>query len=123
MRIPSNRFGISAEKSTKSASEVKQQSKVAFSQLAEQVSQLSKPANIASLTWSSELSQLANDVVTGKTSKEQASRQFVHVVLAKKMDLQQPGMKRVEDAVADMVESDPIFVAKLHQQLLRLGKQ
>lgn len=70
-----------------------------------------------------ELSGLANELKDGKATKEEATRKFVHLVIKEKMmGAGSKNQKAMEESVADMCESDPTFVTKLHNELLKLAK-
>ena len=59
----------------------------------------------------------------GKTTKEEASRRFVGLVIEERFGPQKgKGAGTMQDAVGDMVDSDPQFVSRLHSQLKRLTK-
>jgi hypothetical protein len=67
------------------------------------------------------LAELAADIEAGTTTKEEASRRFVGLVIEERFGKQNgKGAETMQDAVGDMVESDPQFVSKLHSQLKRI---
>jgi hypothetical protein len=69
------------------------------------------------------LADLAADIEAGKATKEEASRRFVGLVIEERFGKQKgKGKKNLEEAVGEMVESDPQFVARLQSQLKRLAK-
>jgi hypothetical protein len=70
-----------------------------------------------------DLTSLANDMRLGKITKEELSRQFVGLVIEKRINLGQftKDVKTIETAVADIVEQDPKFVSLLESQLKKLG--
>jgi len=69
------------------------------------------------------LGDLARAVEAGKTSKEEASRQFVGLVIEERYGSDQSkGAARMQESIADMVEDDPRFVTQLHSQLKKLAK-
>ncbi len=69
------------------------------------------------------LAELAADMEAGKTTKEEASRRFVGLVIEERFGPQKgKGAGTMQDAVGDMVDSDPQFVSRLHSQLKRLTK-
>jgi hypothetical protein len=71
-----------------------------------------------------ELEHLAAELEHGKTTKEEASRRFVGLVIREKFGRQKgKGAQQMEDSVGDLVEADPAFVAKLHSQLKKLGSK
>lgn len=70
-----------------------------------------------------ELEELAKELDDGKTTKEEASRRFVGMVIRERYGEQKgKGEKKMEEAIADMVEDDPNFVARLQTQLKKLAK-
>ncbi len=70
-----------------------------------------------------ELQDLAAEVEQGKSSKEEASRKFVGLVIKERYGEQKgKGAKNMEDSIADMVEDDPTFVTRLSAQLKKLAK-
>jgi polyhydroxyalkanoate synthesis regulator phasin len=70
-----------------------------------------------------ELKDLADDLEDGKSSKEEASRKFVGLVIRERYGEQKgKGAKGMEEAIADMVEDDPNFVTRLQAQLKKLAK-
>ena len=70
-----------------------------------------------------ELSGLAKDIEDGKTTKEEASRRFVGLVIKDRYgDDDGMGAAKMEESIADMVEDDPTFVTQLHSQLKKLAK-
>lgn len=70
-----------------------------------------------------ELQELAKEVEDGKSSKEEASRKFVGLVIKDRYGEQKSkGGKNMEEAIADMVEDDPNFVSRLQSQLKKLAK-
>ncbi len=71
-----------------------------------------------------ELENLAAELEHGKTTKEEASRRFVGLVIREKFGRQKgKGAQQMEESVGDLVEADPAFVAKLHSQLKKLGSK
>lgn len=69
------------------------------------------------------LAELAAEIEAGTATKEEASRRFVSLVVEERFGKQTgKGSKSMEDAVGDMVEADPQFVARLQSQLKRLSK-
>lgn len=69
------------------------------------------------------LAALAAEIEAGTATKEEASRRFVSLVVEERFGKQTgKGAKSMEDAVGDMVEADPQFVARLQSQLKRLSK-
>jgi hypothetical protein len=83
-------------------------------------------ANRAQSAMMAELAELAAALEAGKATKEEASRQFVKLVLKRKFG--RDGKKRgkgddmMEETVSDLVESDPQFVSRLQNQLKRIAK-
>ena len=70
-----------------------------------------------------ELAGLAEEVESGATSKEEASRKFVGMVIKDRYGEDQgKGAKNMEENIADLVEDDPNFVSRLHTQLKKLAK-
>jgi len=67
------------------------------------------------------LLDLASKIREGTLTKEEASRQFVGLVI-QKMNLKShtKEAKKIETLVADAVEQDPNFVQKLETQLKKL---
>jgi hypothetical protein len=69
------------------------------------------------------LAELAAEVEAGTATKEEASRRFVSLVVEERFGKQTgKGARNMEEAVGDMVEADPQFVARLQSQLKRLAK-
>lgn len=69
------------------------------------------------------LAELAADVEAGKTTKEEASRRFVGLVIEERFGKQNgKGAETMQDVVGEMVESDPQFASRLQSQLKRLKK-
>jgi polyhydroxyalkanoate synthesis regulator phasin len=69
------------------------------------------------------LQAIANDVKQGKMSKEEAGRQFVSSVIRQThLKSYVKDIKKMESAVADAIEQDPIFVSKLETQLKKIGQ-
>ena len=71
-----------------------------------------------------ELTELAEEVEAGKSSKEEASRAFVGMVIKDRFGPQSKtkGNEQMEDSVGDMVEDDPSFVSRLQAQLKKIAK-
>lgn len=69
------------------------------------------------------LTLLANDVKQGKLSKEDLSRQFVGLVIEKRINLSQfsKDVKTIENAVAEVLEKDPQFASLLESNIKKLG--
>jgi hypothetical protein len=67
----------------------------------------------------SDLKQVSQDLKTGKISDEQASRQFVNLVISKRSELglSQQNLAKVESAIGDLVSQDPNFMANLRKAL------
>lgn len=79
-------------------------------------------ANRVQSAMMQELAQLAAELQSGKATKEEASRRFVGLVIKQKFGKQQgKGSEKMEEAVSDMVESDPQFVSRLQGQLKRIA--
>lgn len=70
-----------------------------------------------------ELTGLAKDVKDGKASKEEATRQFVHMVIREKTQgATGQGGKALEESVAEACENDPTFVSRLHNELMKMAR-
>ncbi len=71
------------------------------------------------------LQELAKGIKEGKVTKEEASRQFVGMVIQQQTHLKPhvKDVKKMETAVADAIEQDPFFVAKLETQLKKLSQE
>lgn len=70
-----------------------------------------------------ELEKLAAEIQSGLATKEEASRRFVGLVIEERFGTQKgKGKKAMEDAVGDIVEADPNFVARLQSQLKRIAR-
>jgi len=70
-----------------------------------------------------EMQELAQEVEDGKSTKEEASRKFVGLVIRDRYgDKQGKGQQNMENSIADLVESDPNFVSRLHSQLKKIAK-
>jgi hypothetical protein len=69
------------------------------------------------------LAALAAELESGRTSKEEASRRFVGLVIEERFGKQQgKGAQTMQDVVGQLVEDDPQFVARLQSQLKRLAR-
>jgi hypothetical protein len=66
-----------------------------------------------------DLKQVSQDLRTGKISDEQASQQFVNLVLSKRneLNLSQQSLAKVQSAIGDLVSQDPNFMARLQKAL------
>ena len=70
-----------------------------------------------------ELEGLAEELEDGTSTKEEASRKFVGLVIRDRYGEQKSkGGKQMEETIGEMVESDPNFVSRLSSQLKRLAK-
>jgi hypothetical protein len=79
-------------------------------------------ANRVQSAMMTELAQLAAELRAGKATKEEASRRFVGLVIKQKFGKQKgKGAQKMEEAVSDMVETDPQFVSRLQGQLKRIA--
>jgi uncharacterized protein (DUF2267 family) len=79
-------------------------------------------ANRVQSAMMKELAALAAELQSGKATKEEASRRFVGLVIKQKFGKQKgKGAEKMEEAVSDMVESDPQFVSRLQSQLKRIA--
>ncbi|MBH1989419.1 MAG: hypothetical protein I8H75_06110 [Myxococcaceae bacterium] len=69
-----------------------------------------------------DLQKLSQELKSGKISAEEASKQFVDLVIAKKNEfgLNAKDMKRVQSAVSEIVSQDPLFSIKLEKELKRI---
>lgn len=67
----------------------------------------------------SELKQVSLDLKSGKISDEQASRQFVNLVISKRAELglSEQNLAKVQSAIGDLVSQDPNFMANLRKAL------
>ena len=71
-----------------------------------------------------ELRGLAQELEEGTSSKEEASRRFVGLVIRERYGSEKgKGGKTMEDSIADLVEEDPNFVSKLQTQLKKIAKE
>ncbi|MCP4499396.1 MAG: hypothetical protein GY822_05450 [Deltaproteobacteria bacterium] len=71
-----------------------------------------------------ELKTLADELEVGTSSKEEASRRFVGLVIRERYGSEKgKGGKNMEESIADLVEQDPNFVSKLHTQLKKIAKE
>lgn len=69
------------------------------------------------------LEALAAEIEAGTTTKEEASRRFVGLVIEDRFGKQSGnGAATMQDVVGEMVESDPQFVSKLQSQLKRMTR-
>src|ERR1043166_1563629 len=79
-------------------------------------------ANRVQSAMMKELAALAAELQSGKATKEEASRRVVGLVIKQKFGKQKgKGAEKMEEAVSDMVESDPQFVSRLQSQLKRIA--
>jgi hypothetical protein len=70
-----------------------------------------------------ELAGLAKDLKDGKASKEEATRKFVALVVKERMrGTKGQGMQAMEDSISKMCEADPVFVARLQNELNKLAR-
>jgi hypothetical protein len=71
-----------------------------------------------------ELSELAKDLENGKATKEEASRRFALMVIRDRFGdpARTKGGQNMTEAIGDLVENDPNFVARLQDQLKKLSK-
>ena len=71
-----------------------------------------------------QLETLAAEVAEGSATKEEASRRFAGLVIKERFgELNKgKGAASMEEAVGNMLESDPNFVNRLHEQLKKISK-
>ncbi|MEI6805908.1 MAG: hypothetical protein WCK49_05315 [Myxococcaceae bacterium] len=69
-----------------------------------------------------DLKQVSIDLKSGKITGEQASKQFVDLVVQKRneLNLSPDSLKKIQSAVGDLVSQDPAFVSKLQNELKRI---
>lgn len=69
------------------------------------------------------LAAIAREVEDGSMTKEEASRRFVGIIIQERFGKQiGKGAQKMEESIANMVENDPNFVARLHSQLKKIAK-
>jgi hypothetical protein len=125
MRIKSGRANASAAASKAQAAKKAGKAKAAdFSNLVSgDKEETEEQARQLRARLMEELAELAKEVEAGTSTKEEASRKFVGLVVQDRFgDNQGKGAKSMEDSIADMVEADPTFVNRLHAQLKKLSK-
>ena len=71
-----------------------------------------------------QLEALAAEVADGSATKEEASRRFAGLVINERFGAvnKGKGAASMEDAIGNMVESDPNFVNRLQNQLRKISK-
>lgn len=71
-----------------------------------------------------ELAGLADDLNSGKSSKEETTRKFAGLVIRERFGEQSDtkGGVQMEEAIGDLVEDDPVFVSRLQSQLKKISK-
>lgn len=69
-----------------------------------------------------DLKQVSLDLKSGKITQEQASKQFVNVVVEKRnqFNLTPASIQKIQNAVGELVSQDPTFVSKLQNELKRI---
>ena len=69
-----------------------------------------------------DLKQVSLDLKSGKITGEQASQQFVNLVVEKRnqYNLTAANLQKVQHAVGDLVSQDPAFASKLQNELKRI---
>ena len=69
-----------------------------------------------------DLKQVSLDLKSGKITGEQASKQFVGLVVEKRneFNLTPASLQKIEHAIGDLVSQDPAFVSKLQTELKRI---
>ncbi|MES2504554.1 MAG: hypothetical protein V4534_06715 [Myxococcota bacterium] len=69
-----------------------------------------------------DLKDVARELKAGKITEEQATKQFVDLVIAKRneLNLSPDSMKKIQTAVGDLVSGDQAFVSKLQNELKRI---
>lgn len=69
-----------------------------------------------------DLRQVSVDLKSGKITGEQATKQFVDLVVQKRneLNLSADSLKKIQSAVGDLVSQDPAFVSKLQNELKRI---
>lgn len=71
-----------------------------------------------------QLETLAAELAEGSATKEEASRRFAGLVIKERFGKINAGKgsASMEEAIGNMVESDPNFVNRLHEQLKKISK-
>ena len=71
-----------------------------------------------------QLETLAAELAEGRATKEEASRRFAGLVIKERFGKVNSGKgaASMEDAIGNMVEADPNFVNRLHEQLKKISK-
>ena len=71
-----------------------------------------------------QLAALAEELADGSATKEEASRRFAGLVIKERFGKINTGKgaASMEDAIGNMLESDPNFVNRLHEQLKKISK-
>ena len=69
-----------------------------------------------------DLKQVSLDLRSGKITNEQASQQFVNLVIEKKheFNLSQADLLKVQNAIGDQVNQNPNFVSNLQNALRKI---
>jgi hypothetical protein len=112
MRIaPSTQSQFSSLSNTQSATSGQSFQNILASKQASAVSELKK-----------DLKQVSLELKSGKITGEEASKQFVSLVIQKRneLNLSQDSMKKIEHAIGDLVSQDPVFVSKLQTELKKI---
>lgn len=121
MRVPPSTFQ-SINHTESLAPNTKTVSKENFSPHISRQSQPSK-VNPAAADLIFEVQELARDFKSGTLTKEDASKRFAALVMAKRHDLGSlgPKGKQVHEAVMEIAGDDPVFISALTFQLQRLS--
>jgi hypothetical protein len=120
---PGSAGGTSKVGKTSKAGKTAAASAVKFDQLVDNEEDHQKRAQRVRNALMEELADMAAEIAAGSTSKEEASRRFVGLVIKERYGAANTGkgVGQMEDSIADMVEADPNFVNRLHRQLMRMG--
>lgn len=125
MRIKSGRSQTAARaQSSARAGKAKKSSGAKFQEMVGQEDDTQERARQIRNQLLEELSSLAQEVEKGQVSKEEASRKFAVMVIKERFGDKNAGKgaKNMQEAISDMVESDPNFVSRLHTQLKKMSK-
>lgn len=123
MRIKGGSSGTSSVRGTHAAKSAGKASGARFSGLVGEKVDTEEEARRVRSRLLDELEELARELAEGKSTKEEASRKFVGLVIRDRYGEQKgKGGKNMEESIADLVENDPNFVSKLQAQLKKLSK-
>jgi hypothetical protein len=122
MRIKSG--GPNRARGAQKASKAKKSSKAKFSGVLEEKVDTEEKAREIRNALMDELIGLADEMKSGKATKEETSRKFAGLVIRDRFGEQgdSKGGARMEETIGDLVEDDPVFVSRLQTQLKKIAK-